>query len=155
MDVRTEEAIPATDQVDPVEQVATGHTPPGLQESLVLAMDSLLAFIRLFKAETSLALSILPTFVMLSLTRLPVYLLTWISFAIFVATAVYTLTGNLLLTAGAFFLLQLALTFLLERILRKAREICSLPETRKNMAMAMASIKERFKDEQSHSQAKD
>jgi hypothetical protein len=151
MSVRTEEASPATDSVNPAEPVITDLHPPGLQESLVLAVDSLLTFIRLFKAETSLALSILPAFVILSLTRLPVYLLTWTSFAVFVATAVYTLTGNMLLTTGAFFVLQLALTFLLERILRKAREACSLPETRKSMALAIAGLKERFKDEQSHS----
>jgi membrane protein implicated in regulation of membrane protease activity len=149
MTARTEEAPPATDQADPAEQVMPG-TPPGLQASLVLAMDSLLTFIKLFKAETSLALSVLPAYVLLNLARLPIYFLTWVSFAAVVATAVYTLTGNLLLTAGSFFILQLGLIFVLESLVRKAREICSLPETRKSMAVTVASIKERFKDEQSH-----
>jgi hypothetical protein len=151
MNVKTEEIIPEVGTVNPIGQVETEVTPPGLQESVVLAMDSFLTLINLFKAEAALALSALPMFVALNITRLPVYLLTWISFAILVATAVYTLTGNLLLTAGAFFVLQLALTFLLERMLRTTREACSLPETRKSMAMAIASVKERFKDEQGHS----
>jgi hypothetical protein len=148
MSVRTEETGPAADPVEPAEPVIADLHPPGLQDSLVLAMDSLLTFVRLFKAETALALSILPAFVALSLTRLPVYLLTWISFAVFVAAAVYTFTENILLTTGAFFILQLALAFLLERILRKAREACSMPETRKSMALAIAGLKERFNDEQ-------
>ncbi len=151
MTVRTEQVPPATDQDDSAEQVMTGNTPPGLEESLVLAMDSLLTLIKLFKAEASLALSILPTYVLLNLARLPIYFLTWISFAVLVATAIYILTGNLLLTAGAFFILQLGLTFVLERFVRKTREICSLPETRKSVAVTVASIKERLKDEQSHS----
>lgn len=151
MNIKTEEIIPEIGTMNSPGQVETEVTPPGLQESVVLAMDSFLTLIQLFKAEATLALSSLPMFVALNITRLPVYLLTWISFAILVATAVYSLTGNLLLTAGAFFFLHLALTLLLERLLRKTREICSLPETRKTMAMAMAGVKERFKDEQNHS----
>lgn len=159
MDVRTEATIAteeATTAAEPDErlvnadEVLTRVTPPGIHDSFVLAMDYLLTLSRLFKAEASLALSALPLFVALNITRLPVYLLTWISFAVLVATGVYVLTGSPLLTAAAFFILQLALTFLLERQLRKAREACSLPETRRSMTEAVAGIKERFKDEQSH-----
>ena len=151
MDVRPEDPFPATDQANPAEQGMTDNVPPGLRDSFVIAMDSLLTFIRLFKAESSLALSALPILIALNVARLPIYVLTWISFAIFIATAVYTFTENPLLTAGTFLALQLTLMFLLERKLRKVRETCSLPETRKSMALTAASIKERFKDEQSHS----
>jgi hypothetical protein len=151
MDARTEEAIPEFDPMDPDEQIAAELAPPGFQESVALALDSFLTLTHLFKAEAALAMSVLPTFVALNITRLPVYLLTWISFAILVAAAVYSLTANLLLTAGAFFLLHLALTLLLEGFLRKARETCSLPETRKSLAMTITTLKERFKDEQGHS----
>lgn len=147
MSVRTEEAASAVEAVDSIDPAATPLTPPGLQESLILAMDSLSTFLRLFKTEAALALSALPLVVALSITRLPVYLLTWLSFGIFVAAAVYTWTQSLLLTAGAFFVLQLALAFGLERILSKAREACSLPETRKGMAIAIAGLKERLKNE--------
>jgi hypothetical protein len=150
MDVRTEEAIPVIDAVDPA-QAAPELAPPGLQESLVLVMDSFLTLIRIFKSEAALAWSALPMFVTLNIARLPVYLLTWISFVILVATAVYSLTESLVLTAGAFFVLQLIMVFFLERMLRKARKTCSLPETRKNVAIAVAGLKERFKNEQSHS----
>src|SRR5688572_23587863 len=151
MNVKSEEIDPEIGTVNPLDQVETEVTPPGLQESVVLAMDSFLTLMQLFKTEAALAISALPTYVALNITRLPVYLLTWISFAILVATAVYSLTGSLLLTAGTFFVLQLALTFLLERMLRKTREACSLPETRKSVAMAIAGVKERIKHEQNHS----
>lgn len=154
MNARTEEAIPEPESLRLDDQVIIEPTPPGLQESVILAMDSFLTLINLFKAEAALALSALPMFVALNITRLPVYVLTWISFALFVAAAVYSLSGNLLLTAGAFFILHVALAFLLERMLGKTREACSMPETRKSMAIAITGLKERFKDEQSHFKAK-
>ena len=150
MNVRTEEPMTAPDPVDPAEPIMADLPPPGFQASIALAMDSLLTFIRLFKTESALALSVLPALMVLNIIRLPVYLLTWISFAIFVATAVYSWTENLLLTAGAFFILHLALAFVLERVLRKTSEAFSLRETRKGVTLAITGIKERFQNEQNH-----
>ena len=66
MDVRPEDPIPAADQVNPAKQGVTDNVPPGLRDSFVIAMDSLLTFIRLFKAESSLALSALPLLIALN-----------------------------------------------------------------------------------------
>lgn len=153
MNVRAEEIIPEL-ELNLDDEIVIEPAPPGLQESAILAMDSLLTLINLFKAEAALALSALPMFVALNITRLPVYFLTWISFALFVAAAVYSMSGNLLLTAGAFFILHAALAFLLERTLKKTRQAFSMSETRKSVATAIAGVKERFKDEQSHFKAK-
>jgi hypothetical protein len=151
MSVGPEETGEGKDKRDTADRVIPDLPPPGLQESFVLAMDWVLAFVRLFKAESSLALSALPLFVGLNVARLPVYLLTWISFVVLASAVVYSLTENLMLAAGTFFVLQLGLVFMLERALRKARAACGLPETRKSMALATASLKERFKHEQGHS----
>lgn len=153
MNVRTEEVIPEL-ELNLDDQVLLEPTPPGLQESVILAMDSLLTLINLFKAEAALALSALPMYVALNITRLPVYFLTWISFALFIAAAVYSLSGSLLLTAGVFFILHAALAFLLERMLKKTSQAFRMSETRKSVATAIAGMKERFKDEQSHFKAK-
>ncbi|MES2625071.1 MAG: hypothetical protein V4628_07325 [Pseudomonadota bacterium] len=151
MSVKADESPPKVDSITSADPVLPDLPPPGLQESVVLALDFILAFVRLFKAEASLALSALPALVVLNIVRLPVYLLTWISFSILVATGMYTLTGSILLTAVTFFILQLGLALLLERQIRKTRAVCSMPESKKNMQMAIASLKERFKNEQGNS----
>jgi hypothetical protein len=103
--------------------------------------------LRLGKSEALQALAALPQLLILCLCRLPALLLTWLSFGALVASSVYALTGNAVLSALSFFLLQLGLTVLLERRFRRLRERLAFPETRKGMAMFQAGLRERFDHE--------
>jgi hypothetical protein len=121
---------------------------PGARDSVILAVDSVLTIVRLFKSEAALALKNLPTLLALDVYRIPAHLLTWISFCMLAACAVQTWTENLLLSVGAFFLLQLTVTVVLEMKARQLRDKVSFNETRKGVSMMYASLKERFQDEE-------
>jgi hypothetical protein len=121
---------------------------PGVKDSTILMMDSLVTMLRLFKAEAAFALGAIPALLNLNLYRAPAYLLTWISFGVFVACGVHAWTGSLLYSAGAFFLLQLVLTLALERRIARLHERMDFPESKKGFDVFQAAVKERFKHEQ-------
>lgn len=120
---------------------------PGLKDSTILTLDSVLTLMRLFKAEAALAVASLPALLALGFARAPVYLLTWLSFCIFVACAVYAWFDNVVAGAGAFFALQLGLAVLLEWKIRRLHERIDFPESRKGLAVLQASLKERLSRE--------
>jgi hypothetical protein len=120
---------------------------PGIKDSTILTLDSLLTLLRIFKAESALALSSLPALIGLSLTRAPVYLLTWLSFAIFVACAVAAVFDSVVAGAGAFFLLHLVVVGVLEWKIHRLHARIDFPESRKGLAVLQASIKERLTSE--------
>jgi hypothetical protein len=123
---------------------ATPYSVPGAQDSAILALDALLTLLRIGKAEALQALATLPHLLGMNLYRLPVLLLTWISFGVLVACSVYTATSSLVLAAGSFFLLQLGLTLLLERRYRRLHSRVEFLETRRSVAALQASLAERF-----------
>lgn len=124
-----------------------GREPPGIKDTTILTLDSVLTLMRLFKAEAARALGSLPMLLALNVARLPVYLLTWISLAIFVACAAYVVFDHLLAGAGALLLLHLALAGALEWRIRRMRENFDFIESRKGLAVLQVSLKERLKRE--------
>ena len=131
----------STDDLDLVAELAR----PGFRDSTILTLDSVLTLMRLFKAEAGQALGTLPKLLRLSLTRAPVYLLTWISFCVFVACGVYVFMGNSVVWgAGTFFVLHLVATVLLELKIRRLHDNIEFSETRKGLAVLQAGLMERL-----------
>jgi hypothetical protein len=120
---------------------------PGIKDSTILTLDSVLTLMQIFKAEVALALGSLPALIGLNLTRAPVYLLTWLSFAIFVACSVYALFESVVAGAGAFFVLHLCVVGVLEWKIHRMHERIDFPESRKGLAVLKESLKERLKRE--------
>jgi hypothetical protein len=120
---------------------------PGVKDSAILTLDGLLTLLQIFKAETALAFSSLPALIGLSLARAPVYLLTWISFAIFVACGVATLFDSVFVGTGAFLALHLVVVGVLEWKIRRVHALIDFPESRKGLAVFQESLKERLKRE--------
>lgn len=120
---------------------------PGIKDSTILTLDSVLTLMRIFKAETALALGSLPALLGLSLARAPVYLLTWLSFGIFVACAVAAVFDSVVAGAGAFFALHLAVAGILEWKIRRMHELIDFPESRRGLADLQESLRERLKRE--------
>jgi hypothetical protein len=135
-------------RIEPENLVPGQRELPGVKDSTILVMDSALTLLRLFKAEAAFALGAIPALLNLNLYRAPAYLLTWISFGVFAACGVHALTASLLFSAGTFFLLQLALTLVLERRMRRLHERMDFPESRQGFDVFQAALKERFKHEQ-------
>jgi len=118
---------------------------PGLKDSTILTLDSVLTLMRLFKAEAALALGTIPALIALNLARAPVYLLTWLSFCMLAACAVYAwFDNNVVLGAATFFLLQLAVALLLEWKIRRLHHNLDFDESRKGFEVMKASLKERL-----------
>ncbi len=126
----------------------SGMPPPtpvlGVQDSAILLMESLLILLRLARAEALQACATLPQLLSLTLYRLPVLLLTWVSFGVLIACSVYTVAGSPVLAAGSFFLLQLGLTLVLERRAGRLYKRMEFTETRKGLVSLQASLQERF-----------
>ncbi len=121
---------------------------PGFKDSAILTLDSVLTLMRLFKAETGQALGTLPLLLGLSFARAPAYLLTWLSFCLLAACVAYKVSGDqLLYGAGAFFLLQLGATLLLEWRIRRLHERIDFPASREGLAILQAGLKERLRRE--------
>lgn len=120
---------------------------PGIKDSTILTLDSLLTLLQIFKAEAAQALGSLPALLGLSLARAPVYLLTWLSFAIFVACAAAAVFDSAVAGAGAFFLLHLAVAGMLEWKIRRMHALIDFPESRKGLAVFQESLTERLKRE--------
>ncbi|MES2603633.1 MAG: hypothetical protein V4603_01780 [Pseudomonadota bacterium] len=120
---------------------------PGVKDSMMLLVDSLLTLLLLGKSEAAQILAFLPQLLELHLCRLPVLLLTWISFGVLVACSVYTYSENLVFSAGSFFVLQVGMMLVLERRLRRLREQMDFPETRKGLTALQLSVKQRFGNE--------
>jgi hypothetical protein len=122
---------------------------PGFKDSTILTLDSVLTLMRLAKAEAGQALVTLPKLLGLNLTRAPVYLLTWLSFCIFVACVVYALTNdNIVWGAGVFFALHLVAVVSLELKIRRLHDRIEFPESRKGLAVLQAGLMERLSREQ-------
>lgn len=121
---------------------------PGLQGGLLLVGDSIMTILRLLKTETAMALSLLPTLLVMNVVRLPMALLTWLSFALLVAWVVFSLTGIALAGVATFFAVQLAATLMLERSVKIISRKCSLPESRKSVAMLISAIHDSITHEQ-------
>lgn len=119
------------------------HAKPGPVDSAILLTDSVLTIVELAKVEALQALETLPRLLMLACCRLPVLLLTWLSFAVLVACAIYTSTGNLVAAAGSFFLLQLALTLVLEYRTQRLHERMKFSKTREALSLLQGSLKAR------------
>lgn len=120
---------------------------PGVKDSTILTLDSLLTLLRIFKAEAALAVASLPALLGLSLARAPVYLLTWLSFAIFVACAVAAVFDSVVAGAGAFFVLHLVVAGVLEWKIHRLHALIDFPESRKGLEVLQESLKERLKRE--------
>lgn len=120
---------------------------PGIKDSTILTLDSVLTLLRIFKAETALALGSLPALLGLNLARAPVYLLTWLSFAIFVAFVFAALFDSNVAGAAAFFVLHLIVAAVLEWKIHRMHELIDFPESRKGLAALQESLKERLKRE--------
>lgn len=89
------------------------------------------ALLRLLAAELRLASSDLRRFLLLCLLVLPLTLLTWLGFAVFLSWVVYALSGSLGGGFAGFFLLHVGILLIIRRQLRRYRERMSLPATRK------------------------
>ena len=122
---------------------------PGLKESVLLAIDSAMTLFQLFKSEAALAIHTLPMLLALDLYRIPSHLLTWISLSGLVAAGVHRWSGNWVLTAAAFFAMQVLLTIVIEMTVHKLRDKMSFTETRRGLASLHASLKQRFEHENS------
>lgn len=134
----------STDDLDLVARLAR----PGVKDSTILTLDSVLTLMRLVKAEAGQALGTLPALVGLNLARAPAYLLTWLAFGIFAACGVYALTGNnVVYGAATFFVLQLGATLLLELRIRRLHDRLEFPESRKGLAVLQSGLKERLRRE--------
>jgi hypothetical protein len=120
---------------------------PGLKESAFLVIDAALALLNLARAESRQWLAALPELLLLDLYRLPLLLLTWVSFGVLVACAVYSFSGDLVSAAGSFFVLQLALTVMLERRRNRLRERMQFRETSRGLRELQAGLQERFERE--------
>jgi len=121
---------------------------PGLKDSTILTLDSVLTLMRLFKAEAACALGSLPMLIGLNVARGPVYLLTWLSFCVFAACAVYAwFDGNVVLGAATFFVLQLVVAVVLEVKIRHLHRRLDFEESRRGFTVLQQSLKERFKRE--------
>jgi hypothetical protein len=127
--------------------LVTELTRPGVKDSTILTLDSVLTLMRLFKAEAGRALGSLPAIVALNVARAPVYLLTWICFSIFAACVAYVVFDHLLAGAGTLLLLQLGVAGLLEWKLRRLHTNLEFNESRKGLAVLQASVKERLRRE--------
>lgn len=142
---RREQFELSNEDLDLVEELAR----PGFKDSTILTLDSVLTLMRLAKAEAGQALGTLPKLLGLNLARAPVYLLTWLSFCIFVACAVYALTNdNIVWGAGVFFALHLVAAVLLELKIRRLHDRIEFPESRKGLAVLQAGLMERLNREQ-------
>lgn len=117
---------------------------PGAQDSAILMLDAFLTLLRLGKAEAVQALVTLPHLLGLNLYRLPVLLLTWISFGVLVACFVHTSTHSLVLSTGSFFLQQLGLMLVLEARYRRLHARIEFAESRKCLVALQATLAERF-----------
>jgi hypothetical protein len=138
---RQERAELSNEDLDLVAELAR----PGFKDSTILTLDSVLTLMRLAKAEAGQALGTLPKLLGLSLARAPVYLLTWLSFCIFVACAVYALTGdNVVWGAAAFLGLHLLVVAALELKIRSLHGRMDFPESRKGLAVLQAGLMERL-----------
>lgn len=116
---------------------------PGSRDSAILLTDAVLTLLQLGRVEAMQALDTLPHLLGVNLYRLPLMLLTWISFGVLVACTVYALAGSLVLAAGSFFLLQLGLTLRLEQRARELRARMAFTETRAGLASLQAALKSR------------
>jgi hypothetical protein len=120
---------------------------PGIKDSTILTLDSVLTLMRLFKAEAGRALGSLPALVALNIARAPVYLMVWVCLSIFAACVAYVVFDHLLAGAGVLLLMQLGLAGLLEWKLRRLHTNLEFNESRKGLAVLQASVKERLKRE--------
>lgn len=117
---------------------------PGAIDSSLLALDAAQTLLQLVKAELRQWLTTLPELLLVDLYRLPLLLLTWISFGVLVACAVFAASGNLVFSVGSFFVLQLAFMLVLERYRRRLHSRMEFRETRKGLLALQTSLEERF-----------
>lgn len=120
---------------------------PGIKDSTILTLDSALTLMQIFKAEAAVAIGSLPALLGLGLARAPVYLLTWISFAIFVACATAAVFDSVVAGAGAFFALHLLVVAALEWKIHRMHERIEFSESRKGFEVLKQSLRERLKRE--------
>ena len=119
---------------------------PGIKDSTILTLDSVLTLMRLFKAEAAEALGALPMLVGLNIARAPVYLLTWLGFCMLAACVLYALFDNSVVAGAAtFFVLQLAVAVALELKIRRLHRKLDFNESRQGFTVLQESLKARLK----------
>lgn len=133
--------------LSPEEQRSGEEDVPGVRDSALLAMDSILTLLLLFRSEAALAISTIPALVKLNVVSVPIHLLTWLSFCVCLAVAVFTVLENALLGVVTFFLLQLGLSAFLESRIRILSKRMGFRESRKGLVLMQDSLKERFRNE--------
>lgn len=117
---------------------------PGIKDSTILTLDSVLTLMRLFKAEAAKALGTVPALIALNFARAPVYLLTWLSFCGFAAVAAAVFFDSALAGAGVFFLLHVGVALALEWKIRRLHEALEFNESRQGFEVFKASLRERL-----------
>jgi uncharacterized membrane protein YqjE len=92
------------------------------------------ALLRLAAAELQLAAGDLRRFLLLSMLALPVGLLAWLGFAVFLCWALYSASGSLGAGFAGFFLLHFIILLVIRRMLSRYWKSMSLPVTREHFA---------------------
>ena len=140
-------------ETDTTQHDAAGPTPagtPGAGDSALLVMDSILTLLQLLRSEAAQAARSVPALVLLNLLRLPIYMLTWLSFCVLLACGAHALFDNLRLSVGTFFLLQVVVILVLERRLQTLKARMAFAESRKGLATLQAGMRERLQNEEFH-----
>jgi uncharacterized membrane protein YqjE len=98
----------------------------------------------LARIEVLLAFQTLPKLMMLWLMMMPIILLTWCSFSLFVGWVVYSLSAQIGLSILVFFLLQVCLLFMCRWLYGQYRTRMTLPYTRAQVNDFIRSMNHEF-----------
>lgn len=95
------------------------------------------ALLRLASAELQLAAGDLRRFLLLSLLVVPVAILAWLGFALFLSWAAYSVSGSLGAGFAGFFLLHLFMLLAIRQLMLRYRRSLSMPLTREHLGEIM------------------
>lgn len=98
------------------------------------------ALLRLASAELQLAAGDLRRFLLLSLLVLPVAILAWLGFALFLSWVAYSVSGSLGAGFAGFFLLHFFILLAIRQLMVRYRKSLSMPLTREHLGEIMEAL---------------